>query len=190
MKQETLRPINLLWRGVDVSALVRDLDCNPQLWDANTFRRTEGSPHLELADIIVRYNDWSNFNGDRISFNEEHDSVWWEAAKSLPSLRPLVFDLLRRVCGERLGMVLITKIPPGKSCKPHRDAGWHARYYDKYAIQVKGNEQQAFCFETCQLITKPGDVFSFDNSYTHWVTNDSAEDRITLIVSIKTSKGF
>lgn len=189
MNEQTIKPINLLWSGVDVSGLVRDLEKNPQLWDANTFRRTEGSPHLDLADIIVRYNDWANFNGDRVAFNEEHDSVWWEAYAHLPSIRTLVFDLMRRLCGERLGMVLITRIPAGRSCKPHKDAGWHSRYYDKYAIQVKANEQQAFCFDECKLVTKPGDVFSFDNAFTHWVTNDSAEERITLIVSIRTSKG-
>lgn len=184
-----MKPINLLWSGMDVSKLVADLDRNPHLWDANPFRRTEGSPHIELADIIVRYNDWANFNGDRVAFNEEHDSVWWSAEKYLPSVKPLVFDLMWNLGGERLGMVLITKIPPGKSCKPHKDSGWHSRYYDKYAVQVKANEQQAFCFDGCQLVTKPGDVFSFDNQYTHWVTNDSSEERITLIVSIRTSKG-
>lgn len=186
MKAETIKPINLLWSGMDVSGLVRDLEAHPDLWDANPFRRSEGSPHIELADIIVRYNDWANYK-DRVSFNEEHESVWWEAAEHLPSIRPLVFDLMRRVEGERLGMVLITKIPPGKSCKPHTDTGWHSRYYDKYAIQIKGNKKQAFCFEGCELRTEPGDVFSFDNSFLHWVTNESDEERITLIVSIRTS---
>lgn len=186
MKPETLKPINLLWSGVDVSGLVAELEANPQLWDANPFRRTEGSPHIELSDIIVRYNDWANFK-DRVSFNEEHDSLWWAAYQHLPSIRKLVFDLMHRLCGERLGMVLITRIPPGGSCKPHKDAGWHSRYYDKYAIQIKGDERQAFCFEDCELVTKPGDVYSFDNSFTHWVTNDSDEERITLICSIKTS---
>lgn len=180
------RPINLLWSGVDVSGLVKELEEHPELWDANPFRRTEGSPHIELSDIIVRYNDWANFK-DRVSFNEEHESVWWDAYKYLPSLKPLVFDLMRKLHGERLGMVLITRIPPGGSCKPHKDAGWHSRYYDKYAIQIKGNEKQAFCFEDCELVTKQGDVYSFDNSFTHWVRNDSSEERITLIVSIKTS---
>lgn len=178
------KPINLLWSGVDISGLVKELEANPQLWDDNQFRRTAGSPHLDLSDIIVRYNDWANFK-DRVSFNEEHESVWWNAYKHLPSLKPLVFDLMRRLCGERLGMVLITRIPPRASCKPHKDTGWHSRYYDKCAIQIKSNEKQAFCFESCKLVTKPGDVYSFDNSHVHWVTNDSDEERITLIVSIR-----
>lgn len=179
--------IRLLWSGVDVEPLAKELEEHPELWDANPFRRSVGSPHIELSDIIVRYNDWRNFQ-DRTDFNEEHESVWWDAHNYLPSINKIVFDLMRKVEGERLGMVLITKIPPHKSCKRHTDGGWHASYYDKYAVQIKANEKQKFCFDDSELVTKPGDVFSFDNAFPHWVTNCSDEERITLIVCIKTRK--
>lgn len=172
----------------DVRPLQEELKAHPELW--NDFRfRTESpiSPHRELDDIIVRYNPRENFDGNRAKFNEPHESEWYDGAKLLPSLRPLVFDLMRAVEGERLGMVLITRIPSGKQCYPHVDGGWHASYYEKFAIQVAGNPEQRFAFDGEELRTVTGDSFWFDNSHTHWVENPSGEDRITLICSIRRS---
>jgi hypothetical protein len=65
------------------------------------------------------------------------------------------------------------------------DGGWHARHYRKLALQVKGNDQQAFCFEDGEFRADPGDVYEFDNSRLHWVVNDSPTDRITMIVCVR-----
>lgn len=154
---------------------------HPELWNQNPERTvSEGSPHFGLDDIWPRYADPTTSREDG-----SHESVWYPAANVLP-VRELVFPLMAAMHGERLGGVLITRIKPGKVCKPHTDQGWHARYYQKFAIQIEANEKQAFHFDKEELITMPGDVFWFDNSYTHWVTNDSDSDRITMIVCLRT----
>ena len=178
--------IRLLFSGVDVSGLNAEIAAQPDIWNRYAPRREGyGGPHSKLSDIWVRYNDWSNFNGDRQQFNDVHESVWYPEADLIPSVTPIVFGIMSAVDGERLGGVLITKIPVGEQCLPHSDHGWHASYYDKYAVQLAANDKQAFHFEGESLVTKPGDVFSFDNEYTHWVTNDSDEDRMTLIICIR-----
>ena len=87
-----------------------------------------------------------------------------------------------------LGGVLITRIPAGKECKPHSDPGWHARRYQKFGVQITSAPGQKFCFEDAELETKPGDIFWFDNEYTHWVTNPTPYERITMIVCIRIDK--
>ena len=72
--------------------------------------------------------------------------------------------------------------------KPHIDGGWHAAYYGKFALQVKGNEDQAFHFQHAHLSALPGELYTFDNSKMHWVTNDSDEERVTLIICIRGSR--
>lgn len=84
-----------------------------------------------------------------------------------------------------MGGVLITRIPAGKQVYPHIDEGWHAGHYEKFAIQVKGNKEQAFCFNKESLSPETGDVFWFRNDVPHWVTNFSEEERITLICCIR-----
>jgi quercetin dioxygenase-like cupin family protein len=97
----------------------------------------------------------------------------------------LARKVFRRVHGKRLGGVLITRIPPGGEVKPHKDTGWHAGFYEKFAVQVASNEGQAFCFESDELRPMPGDLYTFQNHVLHWVTNPTPEERITMIVCVK-----
>lgn len=168
----------------DVDELVGSLAANDGLWNQHAPRR-EQYAHSRISDIWVRYNDWANYHGDLAAFNGPHRSVWYPAFRALPSLKPVLSSVLRMAGGGRLGGVLITKVPPGARVEPHIDGGWHAGYYDKYALQLKGNAEQAFCFEGYSLSAEPGELYTFDNSKLHWVYNMSDEDRMTLIVCIR-----
>jgi len=161
----------------NVERALEDLD----LWNQHTPRRQQ-YVHAGISDLWVRYNSWDNYQ-DLRSFNDEHESVWYPVAYQIPALRFMVNDVLAHLPPVELGGVLITKIPPGGAVQPHSDHGWHAEYYpDKYAVQIKGNKAQAFHFEHLQLSAEPGEVYWFDNSQVHWVTNNSDEDRITMII--------
>jgi hypothetical protein len=165
--------------GLDVEPLRDALQAQPELWNQNTARTAHpDSPHHELSDI------WARFAGPGVNGGEPHESIWYPCADLLP-IRDLVYPLMSGVHGDQLGGVLITKIPAGKACKPHSDPGWHARFYEKFAVQIDADPRQEFCCEGESLVTKPGDLFWFDNSFTHWVTNPTEFDRITAIVCIR-----
>jgi len=183
-----MKNMQLLLKGVDVSGLVQELHKKPFLWNQQK-ARLEQYAHNGLDDIWVRYNDFSNYNGDLAEFNNEHEAVWYPAYSALPQIKDIVFDVMRLVEGERLGGVLITRIPAGCTCQPHVDGGWHAEHFDKFALQIAAAEGQAFHFEEGSLETETGDLYWFNNQETHWVTNESDEDRITMIICIETNKG-
>jgi hypothetical protein len=108
-------PIKLLGRGIDVSQAVREIESQPDVWNRHDLRTNYGgTPHKEIPDIWVRYNAWQNFAGDPVAFNEEHESSWYPVIEQLPAVRKIVFDVMHAVQGEKLGGVLITKVPPGK----------------------------------------------------------------------------
>ncbi len=172
--------IKLIGCGINVQPMLDALAAHPELWDQHTARtENPASPHHGLSDI------WARFAERGANGGEPHESVWYPAADLLP-VRELVYPLMSLVRGDRLGGVLITKIPAGRECKPHSDPGWHARYYQKFAVQLAADAGQAFHFEGERLVTKPGDLFWFDNAFTHWVTNPTPHDRITVIACIKT----
>lgn len=179
------KPIRHLCSGIDVSAAVEQIDAHPEVWNLHRERTQLGTPHSQVSDIWVRYNPWRNFNGDMAAFNGPHESEWYPVADAIPAVRVLVRQVFNYVGGKVLGGVLITKIPPGCEVAPHIDQGWHARHYEKFAVQLQGNDRQAFHFEGFELRPAPGDIYTFDNSKLHWVTNDSDEDRMTLIVCIR-----
>lgn len=179
--------IQHLASGFHVEPLLKQIAAHPEVWDTHKLRtESYGTPHTQVSDIWVRYNDWANFDGDAAKFVlEPHESVWYPVADIIPEVRYLVSQVMTAVNGEELGGVLITRVPPGGEVAPHIDNGWHARYYQKYAIQLKGNENQVFWFQDSELRSLPGDLYTFDNSKLHAVYNKSDEERITLIICIR-----
>jgi len=166
--------------GIDVSGIYWNLLSHPEFWNQNT-TRTENvdSPHHGLDDIWARFGD-----PDRAKDGKEHDSFWYPCADAL-GIKQICYDVMHSVHGDELGGVLITRIPAGAACKPHTDPGWHARRYQKYAVQITSAPGQKFCFEGEELETKPGDLFWFDNQYLHWVDNPTMYERITMIICIR-----
>src|SRR5207249_9782719 len=118
---------------VEVKPLLEQIEANDYLWDQFGYRKAM-TPHAQMSDIWVRYNSIENL-GDR--FNDEHDSKWYPSYYKLPYLKDIIFPLMKDVEGERLGGVLITKIPSGCDIKPHVDKGWHVDYYDKFYVSLK-----------------------------------------------------
>lgn len=169
----------------DVEQAAEEIEAHPEIWNQYSLRTEGYGPHSNISDIWVRYNAWDNYLGDRATFNAEHESSWYPCVEKIPSVKKIVFDLMRKVEATRLGGVLITKIPAGGEVKPHTDGGWHATYYGKYAVQLKSTPEQAFHFEGESFSALPGECYSFDNSQVHWVTNPSKEDRMTLIICVR-----
>lgn len=170
--------------GIDVAPLRAALQAKPNLFGQHRARaEAYGSPHTAMSDIWVRYNHIDNLGPH---FNDEHDAVWYPAYAELPELDAILFPLMTLVRGERLGGVLITKLPPGGEIAQHVDGGWHAGYYDKFYIAVQNGHGALFNFPSGDIVAQPGDCFWFDNSVPHGVVNGSDEDRLALIVCIKT----
>lgn len=174
--------LQLIQRDIPVHALYWALQSHPELWNVNRARtQSPDSPHHGLDDIWVRY------GAPDQDPTKPHDAVWHAPAEVL-AIKPLCLDIMRLVGGSVLGGVLITRIPPGATCKPHQDLGWHADAHDKFALQVTSAPGQFFCFDNESLESKPGDLFSFLNENTHWVTNETKYERITMIVCVRKEK--
>ncbi len=179
-----MRHIGLIDYRFDPKPLLAQLETHPEVWDEIPIRTSHPkSPHREVSDVWVRYNLIENFHGDMGAFNGPHESEWYPVAEKLPQVRTLAHELMQRLEGEKLGGILITKVPAGKQVYPHVDSGWHAGHYQKIGLQVIGNSSQSFCFEDGELSAQSGEAYFFDNHVPHWVRNNSAEDRITLIIT-------
>ena len=174
---------------VDTAPLLLALQQHPELWNANSGRRDDLSPHVDTSDIWLRYNALENLGDDYKAYTGEHDSVWLPAFKDLPQFRPVIFSLMARCEAVRLGGVLITKIPAGKSVKPHADTGWHPTYYNvKLYVPLQTNSQCVNRVEDERVAMAAGDIWYFDNTVEHEVVNGGERDRITLIICLKVDK--
>jgi hypothetical protein len=172
--------IELLERGIDVGGLQSALAAHPDLWNQHQARTADpASPHHGLDDIWLRFAPQARLT------DGPPQSQWYPSAYALRAAIPAVEAIFERYGGQALGGVLMTRIPAGRSCRPHIDQGWHARAYEKFALQIHAAPGQRFCFEGETLETAPGDLFWFDNQYLHWVENPTAQDRVTMIICLK-----
>lgn len=172
-------PIKLLIEGIDVGHIYRAIKEHPEYWDEHNHRtRDPQSPHYELNDI------WARFVPVESLHLGEQSCEWYPSADVL-QVRETVTDIYDYFGGTELGGVLITRIPPGKMCRPHSDTGWHAAKYEKFGLQIASAPGQQFCFDDAALDTKPGDLFWFDNSKRHWVINPTEHERITMIICFR-----
>ena len=182
-----MQPFNKIYNGLDVSLAMKELTVNAHLFGELNARKDAGDIHAQMDDIWLRYGDVSEMvkTGDYSGLQVEHDSIW---LKDLPACKKLCFDVMALVDGERLGGVLITKLPAGGKILPHIDSGWHAEYYDKYYVPIQNKKGADFCFDSGTINPVEGDVWAFNNSKNHWINNNSKEDRIAMIICIKQTK--
>ncbi len=177
-----MRNFQLIAAGVDVTPLLHAVMRRPELWNKNRLRTTyRETPHADADDIWL----WFNEADDETTVIDDKDTVPYPAWQALPQARPIVFDLMHRVGGARLGRVLITRLAPGKSIAPHADGGAPAEYYSRYQVALQSLPGCLFTAGGETVTFRPGEVWYFDNRVTHSVANNSADDRIVMIVDIR-----
>lgn len=178
-----MRNFYRLTQGLDTSHIMHDLTSRPELWNRNDLRRAyPGTPHRECDDIWLRFQPEGLTNEQIV---DAHESVNYPAMSELPMVRSIIFGLMRQVEGERLGRVLITRLAPGKRIYPHADGGDHAAYFRRYQIALHSLPGVLFRAGDEQVNMRTGEVWWFNNGIEHEVVNNSADDRVALIVDIR-----
>lgn len=173
--------------GVDVMPLLHAVQRQPHLWGQNKLRTEHaGTAHCNVEDIWLRFNKTEDV--DAASIIDGHESIFYGGWFELPQAQSIVFDLMRRVEGVRLGRVLITRLAPGKMILPHVDGGDHAEYYDRYHCILQNLPGSIFRAGNEHVCMRAGEVWWFDNSEEHEVINNSADDRLTMIIDIRTAR--
>lgn len=183
---------------VDVLPLMFAIQRRPEMWKEDTYLRDyPQGPFKQIESIMLR------FPVKRVLEMEEevkavadgahptidqHESVDYPAYKLLPEARSIVMGLMARVQGERLGRVMINKIAPGGRIFPHADTPAHAEYYDRFHVVLQSAPGVDFRAGDEHVYMGIGEVWWFQNAEVHEVINNSATDRIHMIVDIRTSR--
>lgn len=172
--------------GIDVLPLLLAVKLQPELWDAQTLRKDRpNNAHKQTQDIWIRYNDPIKINDP--DFTEQHMPIWHPAYYQLPQLRSIIFGLMARTEATQLGGILITKIESGGAVLPHADKGWHPEFYPlKLYVPLQTNGQCINRVEDERVAMQAGECWYFRNTVEHEVINNGNDDRITLIICLRT----
>jgi hypothetical protein len=167
---------------VDPLPLLNAIARQPELWNQNTLRTQHpNTAHGQADDIWIWFNDVSDPSG----VINDVQVIPYPAWQLLPQVREIVFNLMRRVEAVQLGRVLITRLAPGKAITPHVDGGAPATFYTRYQIALQSLPGVQFRAGEEVVQFRSGEVWTFDNTQEHEVINNSADDRIALIIDVR-----
>ena len=183
--------------GINTTPLLNQIIRNEDLWNQNRFRTSaEGTPFGEADDIWLRYSppeDLKVHNGAMGSTA----TVWYPAREVLTEAIPLIKGLMGTVGAFALDRVIISRLAPGKKMLPHIDAGCeYTQQHNiaRYHIALQGLPGCNFyCGDVPEdgppdveaVNMETGSVWWFNAHKCHWVVNDSADDRIHMLVDVR-----
>lgn len=188
-----MRNFQQIAMNVDVLPLLLAIKRRPELWKEDTYLRDyPQGPFKQVESIMLRFPVKGVYETeaelkDHLSKYDQHENIDYPAYKILTEARVLVMSLMTRVGGERLGRVMINKIVPGGVIFPHADTPAHAEYYSRFHIVLQSQPGVVFKCADEQVYMPVGTCWWFNNKEVHEVINNSAEDRIHMIVDIRTS---
>lgn len=189
-----MKNFQLIASGIDVLPLVLAIKRRPELWKEDTYLRDyPQGPFKDIESIMLRFPIKGVYETekevqDHASKYDQHENIDYPPYKLLTEARPIVMGVMNRVGGERLGRVMINKICPGGKIFPHADTPVHAEYYSRFHVVLQSSPGVYFRCDDEEIYMPVGTVYWFNNKLEHEVINNSAEDRIHMIVDIRTSR--
>lgn len=169
-----------LTEGVQVLPIMAAVARQPNLWNGDKLRKTfEDSPHTQVDDILLRFSASDDPGNDL------------EAVDRLPMskipCKAEILNIMRLVGGSRLGRVIITRLEPGKKILPHADTlGDYAKYYTRYHLVLQGMPGSLFSCGDETVCMQTGELWWFDAAAEHSVQNNSKDDRIHMLIDVRT----
>lgn len=183
--------------GINTAQLNIALWRQPGLWNAYAVRHWHPrSVHGVIDDVVLRYNKFDGLHDDFVEAVCANIAVEnYPAWRALPEAAELIYPLMMSVRGLELGRVFISRMKPGQTIPTHSDIISEAeaafpfrrapaRYYERYHIVLASSPGVVFRCGEEQVWMRQGEVWWFNNQLEHEVVNNSAEDRIHLIVDI------
>jgi len=178
-------------QGTDVMPLLASIARKPELWTADTYLRDyPQGPFGEVDSIILRFpvksvKQTEEEVAKHFSDYDQHECIDQPAYAELPEARPLIMGLMAYVGGTRLGRVMINRIKPGGVIFPHKDTPVHAEYWSRHHLVLQAEPGVVFRCEDESVFMRPGETWYFDNAKEHDVTNNSATDRISMVIDVR-----
>lgn len=184
----------LLASNINVLPLLLSIKRQPELWKADTYLRDyPQGPFGDCESIMLRFPPISVFETEEQLKNhtvgfDQHENIDRPEYKLLHEARPIIMGLMANVQGERLGRCIINKIKPGGRIYPHEDTPSHADYYSRFHIVLQSSPGVIFIAGDEQVYMGTGECWWFNNKLNHEVINNSADDRIHLVIDIRTGR--
>lgn len=189
-----MRNFQKLYDGINVTPLLNAINKQPELWNQQTFRtQSKNSTMYGLDDILLRFvGGVEGLSSDDPKlydiFQNDINPDWNCNILKLPQVKDIVRELMHKLNAYSVGRCLISRMPPGSQIKEHNDTiGLYVNQPDLMRCHIMlqglpGNITYCGGEEVCM---KTGEVWWFNTRLNHKVKNNSADDRIMLLLDLK-----
>lgn len=175
--------------GQDFFPIVHSLKMKDFLWDQVPVRKQAYAQGFHgVSDILLRFQELEGKDGNLRDLKDVQGDMecrMYDPWYALPEVRPLVMSLMARVGGVRLGRVIISRIAPGGRIDPHADNGLLPEYYQRYQVCLLSAPGVVFQIEDEAVGFATGEVWWINHRAVHSVVNNSAHERLALVVDIR-----
>jgi hypothetical protein len=169
-------PIKAIKTDIDVSELQRICaEFSDMNWSAWQFRQATFDSHRSTDTIPFV---WTNNEGDGElpQFTNQNHPAW-------QAISPHV-QWLEQFFDGAVSKVMLAKLLPNKQVGRHVDGGHLLPLVHRCHLPVKTNNAVEFFIDDVPHFLEPGTWYEIDNTRPHEVRNNSAVDRVHLIVDI------
>lgn len=181
--------------GMNVKPLLNAIYTKSDLWKADDFlRKFPQGPFGETDTIYLRFQDHvpveteaelDLYTQNKLAGHDLHECPWRPEIDALPEARAHIMALVTALGATRLGRCMINRLAPGGRIFPHADSAWHASYWERYHLVLQSEPGNVFRCGEEQVWMRQGEVWWFQNAIEHEVTNNSADDRIHLVMDLR-----
>lgn len=161
--------------NIDVSQIVSELDANKDLWKVDDFYKKYPIPIFkEIDTLTLRYCKEGDIEGINSSIYHLFESVREEVSSAMFFMR-----------AERIGAVMVNKLPPGASIPEHTDVNVNSMYYHRFHLVVETNDDVVTTVGGEEFKMNVGELWLFDYTKPHSFVNNGSTDRIHIVFDMK-----
>jgi hypothetical protein len=168
--------IAIITRDIDVSAIVKEINSQPENWLLDTKRqdRLYEQTNTETINLVKA---WSP------TPLADHRNNHQYKPTNLYDLYPETMKAVNRYFPAGISRVAIVKLKPGKQVFPHVDDGEYYKARHRYHLAITGS--YLYTVEDDRRQINPGTLMWFNNKRVHSSYNNTAEDRVSVIFDVE-----
>ena len=169
---------------IDVSAIVAEIDAQPNIWSIDSQRQQAVAVQRETQVVLVfEHEGGGTFKEARQRQPLRYRGVPSAVSEHLPRTRDFVAQLAHRMHG-RPGRAALVLLRPHGRVYPHIDRGIYYQLRDRYHLVLRSAAGSRLRAESDEVRMREGELWWFDNRVPHEAFNDADTDRIHLIIDV------
>lgn len=169
--------LKLIKKEVDVSAILKEINENEELWGINIGRQKSIPVQQNTQNISIR--DAYKLDPNENAMNT-HFTKWTNLGKRMPVTKQWLEDYCEDNLAE-LGRAMLVRLRGSSEVYPHIDSGDYYKIRERLHLVLQSKEGSILHANEDTAVMQTGEIWRLNNKAVHSAVNKSDDWRIHLI---------